>query len=572
MKYNMKVLLTVSPNFSIKMLNEEIANIKRGSCDFTKSVDWRPAAPLGILYLAGALRMAGHNVQICDLHRAFYECRERGYFKENDLSNFFEDYFDSILKTNEIDVLGISGLFNVSSSSVEEIAIRCRQASSSTKIILGGNYPTVMYREILNAGIYDYIVLGEAEKELVWLIDSIRGPFIDKKVYNNPHIVDQKSKSKTNKRAAIIEELDSLPMPAWDLLPYIDGYIENSISAKRVGSLTDKKSVIRSASIFTTRGCPMRCTFCAAHSTHGRRIRAHSIKYIMRHIDWLIDNYDINNLLFQDDMFNFSSKRTKEFCKTLFERYRGRFNLEFPNGLAVWKLDEELIVNLKRAGMKSCTVAVESGNEYVQKNILKKNLDLNLIKVKIKLLKKHDIKVRAFYIVGFVGETIKMINDTVDFAVDLNIDWSEVKIFTPLVGSEMHEIARKNGYIVGDMSEHVYGRSSVRTPDFNPEQVKDIQYDANIRINFLNNKFLKEKKYEEAERTFRGLLRNFPNHPFAQWGLWRALEGQGKTKEANEAIEELCKLADESKDSRILLEKYHIGLSPTSGKAYYTND
>ena len=559
----MKILLAVSPNFSIKMLEEEIVNIKKGYCDFTKSVDWRPAVPLGILYLAGALRQAGHEVQIYDLHREFYECRKQGYFKEYGLTDFFEYYFDNFLKNNKIDALGISGLFNVSSSTVKEMGARCKRASSSTRIIMGGNYPTIMYREILNAGVCDYIVLGEAEKELVWLLERIRDPFIDREVGNNPHIVDRKCMDKPNKKAAIIEDLDTLPIPAWDLLPYVKDYTGDSIDAERVGSPTNKRSV-RSAPIFTTRGCPMRCTFCAAHGTHGRGIRAHSIDYTMNHIDWLVDNFDINNLLIQDDVFNFLPERTIEFCKAIFERYQDRFNLEFPNGLATWKLDEESIVNLKRAGMQSCTVAIESGNEYVQKYILKKNLNLDLVKEKIELLKKHEIRVRAFYIVGFVDETIEMMDDTVQFALDLNIDWSEVKIFTPLVGSEMYDLAREKGYLVGDMSEHVYGRSCVRTPDFSPEQVKDIQYDANIRINFLNNKFLREKKYEEAEQIFRGLLRNFPNHLFAQWGLWQALQGQEKSEEAMEAFKKLRKLTDASEDLRKLLEKYHIWLPSAS--------
>ena len=553
----MKVLLVVSPNFSIKMLKEEIDNLKRGDCDFTKSVDWRPAAPIGILYLAGSLRSTGYDVEIYDFHRAFYICREQGYFKENDLSDFFEDYFENILKNKKIDVLGISSLFNVSSSTVEEMGKICRRVLPSAKIITGGHYPTNMYREILKKGICDYIILGEAEKELVWLLDHIKNPDIEQKINDHPHIVGLKCIDNADKKPAFISNLDSLPMPAWDLLPQVEEYIGNSIDAERIGSST-KKDAVRSASIFTTRGCPMRCTFCAAHKTHGRTIRVHSIDYIMDHIDWLVDNYNINNLLIQDDMFNFSSKRTIEFCKRLFEKYRDRFDLEFPNGLAIWKLDEESIINLKKVGMRSCTIAIESGNKYVQKHILKKNLNLNLVKKKIELLKKHDIKTRAFFIVGFVGETIEMMNDTIEFAIDLNMDWSEVKVLTPLVGSEMYEIAKEKNYLVGDMSEHVYGRASVMTPDFNPEQVKDIQYGANIRINFLNNRCLTEKKYENAELIFRGLLRNFPNHLFAQWGLWEALKGQKKIKEAAKALKKLREMTDESEKNRVLLEKYDI--------------
>ena len=558
-KAQMKVLLVVSPNFSIKMLEEEIDNLAQGSSDFTRSVDWRPAAPLGILYIAGALRRAGHDVEIYDLHRAFYMCRGEGYLSQNGLSDFFRDYFDSILESNEIDVLGISCLFNVSSSTVEEMGLRCRLVSPSTKIVLGGHYPTSMYREVLKAGFCDYIVLGEAEEEFVWLLDHLGDQLVDEKISNNPNVVDLKGVDYPDRRAAIIGDLNGLAMPAWDLLPDAMDYITNSIDAERAGSSMEEKTV-RAASIFTTRGCPMRCTFCAAHGVHGRRVRAHSIEYVMNNIDWLVNNYEINNLLIQDDMFNFTAERTIEFCEALVSKYGDRFDLEFPNGLAVWKLNEELIINLKRAGLKSITIAVESGSPYVQKHLLKKNLNLSLVKEKVELLKKHDIGVRAFYIVGFVGETMEMMQETVQFALDLDIDWSELKAFVPLAGSEMYDIAKEKGYLVGDTSEHVYGRGSIETPEFTPKQVEDVRYDANIRINFLNNSYLKRRKYANAEQTFRRLLKNFPNHLFAQHGLWRALDGQGKTDDSEEALNRLIGLSNESENNRLLLDKYQIKL------------
>jgi radical SAM superfamily enzyme YgiQ (UPF0313 family) len=554
-----KILLVLSPNYSIKILQKEIDDIKSGNRDFTKSVDWRISAPLGILYIAGTMRKFGYNVQIYDLHRAFYLCRENGYFKEKNLSNFFEDFFEDFLKNNKIDVLGISCLFNVASTTVEEMGVRCKKISPKTIIVLGGHYPTNMYHEILRKGVCDYVILGEAEEEFVWLLNNLNEPLLKNKIYKNPHIVDLKSINNPDKNSAIIQNLDTLAMPAWDLLPNVEDYIERSLHAERFGTTLNKKR-IKSAGILTTRGCPMGCTFCAAHAVHGRKMRVHSIDYIMKHIDWLVDNYDINHLLIEDDMFNFSTERTIQFCNAIFEKYSNHFTIEFPNGLAVWNLNEDVISHLKKIGLKTVTIAIESGNQYVQKNIIKKNLDLSLIKQKVELLKKYNIDVRAFYIVGFVGETLKMMRDTIKFALDLNIDWSEIKIFTPLVGSEMYNTAKVKGYLIGDTSEHVYGRCRIRTPDFTPRQVEDLQYDANIRINFINNKNLKEGKFDVAESVFSKLLSVYPNHLFAQWGLWKALEGQEKKEEAEQALKKLIDMSKRNKKNRFLLKKYNIQL------------
>jgi len=556
----MNILLVIPPNFSIKMLKEEIDNLKKGTCDFTKSVDWSIAFPIGSLYIASLLKQYDFNVEIIDIHRKFSLCRENGYFlkEEKDLFTFFEDHFSTFLNDKSIDFVGISCLFNVISTTVDTIASIIKQVHSKTKIVAGGHFPTNMYKEIMPKEHFDYIILGEAEEQMLWFAKNFYNPSLNSLIRDNPHIVDLNSYELDTKRPAMIENLDSLPAPNLNLLPYANDYIINSIDSERVGSNLDKKR-LKSISIFTSRGCPMKCSFCAAHKVHGRKIRDHSVDYMINYIDSLIIKYDINNLLIQDDMFNYSKKRTLHFCNKFHSKFGERFNIEFPNGLAVWNIDEEVILSLKKIGLKSVTIAVESGSKYVQKEILKKNLNLNLVKEKVNLLKKYNIGVRAFYVIGFIGETINMMEETISFALDLNIDWSEIKIFTPLAGSEMYYIAKKNRILVEDTSEHVFGRCAISTPEFTSEMVKNIQYDGNIRVNFLNNKFLKDKRYDEAEQTFKGLIKKFPNHFFAHWGLWTALNAQGKSKLADDELYKLKKLSS-IEGNKCLINKYNINI------------
>lgn len=344
---NPEVVLIASPQYSIKMLEEEIENKKRGHSDFTKDVDWRISTPLGLLYIAGMLKKNNYNVKIYDLHKAFYACRENGYFKQRNLSDFMKEHLEEVLIKDSPKVLGISCLFNVASTSVEEIVKRSKKISPEIKIVLGGHYPTREYKKILKNRDTDYIILGEAEEQFKWLIDNIDNSSLEEKIMENPHIVNLQSMDNKDKRAAVIENLDSLAFPSLELLEDYEDYIQNSIHTERIGSSLRKKK-IRSAQIFTTRGCPMECTFCAAHGVHGKRVRAHSIDYMMRYIDELVEKHDINNLLIEDDLFNFSEKRTMEFCNKLHEKYNGRFNVEFPNGLAIWNLNDGIIEGLKK--------------------------------------------------------------------------------------------------------------------------------------------------------------------------------------------------------------------------------
>ena len=455
-------------------------------------------------------------------------------------------------------MLGISCLFNVDSTTIEEMGRICKDSSPQTSIVIGGHYPTNEWRDVLEKKVCNYVILGEAEEEFVWLLNNMGDPLLREKIFNNPYVVDIECIDNSNKKPAIIQDLDALPMPAWDLLPHHEEYIAKSLHSDRMGSAIAEKE-FRSAGIMTSRGCPMRCTFCAAHKVHGRKTRVHSVDYMMQHIQYLVDNYDINNLLIEDDMFNLFPKRTTEFCNVLRKKFGNRFTIEFPNGLALWTLNEEIVENLKSIGLKTATIAIESGNQYVQNNILKKKLDLDVVKDKVRLLKKHDIKIRAFFIIGLVGETIEMMEETINFAQDLNIDWCEFKVFTPLVGSEMHAIAKEKGYLIGDTSEHIYGRCRIKTPDFTPAQVEELRYDANIRINFLNNSSLKRNNFDKAEKIFLKLLNVYPDHLFAQWGLWKSLEGEGKKVEAKSALERVIQLS-KNKENMLLLERYKIKL------------
>ena len=558
-----KILLICSPNYSIHMLNEEIDNIRGATSDFTSAVDWRPALPLGILYLAATLRKNNIKVEILDLHLLFNNCRINGYFIKNNLDDFFKDHLEKYLIKNKQEIVGISSLFNVSFTSVAEIAKRTKKTNNDIKVVLGGHFPTNEFKTIFkNKNINcDYIVLGEGELALTELIKNIGTNNINNLVAQHSHIVDVNTFNKDNKNKGMITDLDELPEPAYDMLPELDEYIMNSLHSQRMGSEIIEQ--VKSIALYTSRGCPLQCTFCASHGVHGRKFRSHSIDYLIDHIDDLVKKYDVNQLLIEDDMFNISKKRTIEFCKRLVDKYGERFSLEFPNGLACWLLDDEVIKWLKKAGMKTITVAVESGSNYVQWNILKKRLKLDKIKEVVNLLKENDIHTRGFFIVGFIGETLEQMEETIQFASDLDLDWAEIKILTPLAGSEMYDLAISNGYLDNEnesFSEHVYGRSCLNTPEFTAEQVKQVQYDGNIRVNFLNNRALRLGKFTEAEITFSKLVKNYPNHFLAHWGLWKSLLGQSKYDEANEVQNSLKTLCEENEDNYQLINKYKLGL------------
>ena len=186
----MKILLITPPNYSIKMLEEEVSIIKTGYSDFTKSVDWGIAIPLGSLYLAAAARKAGYNdIELYDLHRQFLVCRENGYFLTNRLVDFFDEYVGEKVEKERYDIIGLSCLFNVQESTSIEI-IRNIRAHSKARIVVGGNWPTNKYKDMVSQGIGDYLVLGEGEYEFIKLIHHIENGSVANALRNERHIID----------------------------------------------------------------------------------------------------------------------------------------------------------------------------------------------------------------------------------------------------------------------------------------------------------------------------------------------------------------------------------------------
>ena len=206
-------------------------------------------------------------------------------------------------------------------------------------------------------------------------------------------------------------------------------------------------------------------------------MRLHSLDHIFAEIDKLVKAYDINLLLLEDDIFNFNRKRTIDFCKGLIDRWGNRFEIEFPNGIYIPTLDDEVVGWLSRAGVKDVHIAVESGHQYTLTNIVKKGgLTLEKIKKAIDILNKYDIIIRNFFIIGFPGETKEMIRKSLQFAADLNSDWTSIFIASPIHGSDLYRIAHEEGYLDNSKNDknklenRHYLRSTLKTKEKDDEK------------------------------------------------------------------------------------------------------
>ena len=290
-------------------------------------------------------------------------------------------------------------------------------------------------------------------------------------------------------------------------------------------------------------------------------MRLHSLEHIFSEIDKLVKAYDINLLLIEDDIFNFNRKRTIEFCKGLIDRWGNRFEIEFPNGIYIPTLDDEVVKWLSRAGLKDVHIAVESGHQYTLTNIVKKGgLTLEKVKKVVDVLNKYDIIIRNFFIIGFPGETKEMIKKSLQFAADLNSDWSCIFIATPIHGSDLYKMAQDEGYLGNGKSklenQHRL-QATIETKDFTTKEIEELQYDANLQINFMNNRNLINKRYDRAEALYGDLIRLYPDHLFGNYCYWQSLVGQNKLKDSK-IIENKLRVLLKNSNNIKYVKKYNL--------------
>ena len=354
------------------------------------------------------------------------------------------------------DIVGISSIFSMFERDATEVATLVKSIDPNIIVVLGGVTATLpeIYEPLLKAtSCYDVMVRGEGEvifgeilshyckeRHIIENIDEIKGiayKTTDEIVSTAPQ--------------RFITDLDSLPFPALELLN-IDKTIGNKFYSRWRNSPANKKSF----PIFTSRGCPYNCCFCSVHSQVGFVHRAYSIEYVLKLMRKCIEDFGINHFHFEDDNLTLDVDRAKRLFK---EMEQLQISWDTPNGVRADKLDDEMIRLMIASGITSLSIAAESGNERIRTEIIHKNLKTENIIEAIQICDKYDLPCIVFFVLGFPGETIDDIRETIQFAKRISELYGTINmifIANPLPGTELNREALKNGYIKKDLENSDY--------------------------------------------------------------------------------------------------------------------
>ena len=408
-----------------------------------------------------------HDVQIIDAN----------------MDNLSRKDFSERIRKSSLDVLGISITTNEYAESGLIAAEIAKKTLPNVKVIVGGVGAMSNPNPIINSPNVDFEVVGEGEyafRELCEFLDG-KGNFPEKGVWykENEKVIERG-------RTDFIQDLNKLPLPSYNLVNFMK--YATQIQRESV----DRPRGMPYARIITSRGCPFNCCFCEVSSISGKKVRFRSLESITKEIEWMIKDYGIKALMFDDDNLTVNKERAKNLFRTMAER---KYNLKWNDpATAVFTLDDEMLDLMKESGCEYLGIAIESGSQRVLKDIIHKPVDLKKTKDIIRKVKERGIDVALNFIVGFPGETWGEIRQTFKYAEEIEADYCRFFIATPLPNTELYRMAKEKNLLREDFDfgKHLWTDGWLKSNEFRHQDLKVLRAYEWDRINFSSPEKIKK--------------------------------------------------------------------------------
>lgn len=352
---------------------------------------------------------------------------------------------DSNIKASIFDCLGsdlsVDGL--VEGLKREKIDIVFIRTSTSTfkwdtsvseRIKKEINAPTVFFgphvnvapEDIITNPHVDALILGEPEYTIKEIAEKGFGDIPGLWYKKGGEII-------RNTRKVIIDDLDKLPFPAWDLFPY---------TRYTVGTIMPDASP--TLFMLTSRGCPFSCSYCPYPVAQGTKYRKRSAQNVLDEFRYLAERFNAKNLVIRDAEFTLDRNRVEDICKGLIASGN---KISWRCETRVDTLDEELIGLMRMAGCIGINMGIESNSEKVCKNVGRKPLDAVHTKNIIRKCRELGIHTFCFFIIGLPGDDAQSVLDTIKYSITLGADISQFTVATPYLGTGLKKWAEENNYI-----------------------------------------------------------------------------------------------------------------------------
>jgi anaerobic magnesium-protoporphyrin IX monomethyl ester cyclase len=385
--------------------------------------------PLGLAYIAAVIK-DHHDVRVIDFNV------EKESWKRYQYGAF--------------DVVGIS--VDTTRYPVAAGIARLAKEQGAT-VVMGGPHVSFLDAEALESGVVDYVVRNEGEYSFLSLLEflSNRTPFERLKGIS----CRRNGEIRRTPDAPFIRDLDSLPLPARELLPL------RMYNEKMNGRLT--------TTLITSRGCPFKCDFCSSSQFFGVRWRARSVESIIEEIELLHDRYGYRALSFVEDNFTLDPDRAVGLSAAMI---RKGWKLLWGAWSRVDSIvrNPRMIETMARAGFRWTFLGFESGNQEVLDGYGKRARVQDALEA-MRILDDNGVGVTGSFILGALDETSDMMGETIDFAKRLDPCRAQFSILTPYPGTRLYEKV-KDRLLTRNWEKYNGGYPTIRLDHVSPEEMR----------------------------------------------------------------------------------------------------
>jgi anaerobic magnesium-protoporphyrin IX monomethyl ester cyclase len=353
--------------------------------------------PLGLGYIAAYLKKYNISVDLVDC--TFLS--ERQALKR--------------IKRSNPEIIGIYSMFSMKNKAIQMAKIL---RENCELLVAGGPLPTTKPEDFLQN--FDVAVIGEGEETMLELVHCVE---TNSNLFGVKGIAyKENSKIRINPSRQFIQNLDSIPFPTRELF---DNQAYKNYYAKKFGYTI--------TSMITSRGCPFNCDFCS-RPVFGNQLRTRSAANIVDEMEALQAlRYD--RIWFADDCFTLNRERLIDVCD---EVVRRGIKIDWECLSRVDAIDKEVTDKMKQAGCVRVFFGIESGNDHILA-LMKKQITVEQARKAVQIIRQSNVKVGAFFIVGYPGENEETVLYTVKFASSLPLDYLSFTLPYPIPGTPLYD-------------------------------------------------------------------------------------------------------------------------------------
>jgi anaerobic magnesium-protoporphyrin IX monomethyl ester cyclase len=370
--------------------------------------------PTSLLCLAAYARREGHSVVIIDA--------QAEVLTDEEVSERVGHYGPTLcgitFMTNQVEI-------------VRHLVAKLKERNPGLKLVAGGIHASILPAEAKALG-FDFCVVGEGEVTLVQLLSAIENQT------STDDIEGLWTSSSQYRPRQMVPDLDSLPLPAWDLVP-VDTY---SVSQP------DFRYTLESGvclTISTSRGCPYNCAFCCSHGVYGRSHRTRSPRHIADEIEMLYRKHDVRKFFLVDESILANPERAEGLADEILRR---NLKIEFASSARVSDrgVNIETLTKMRKAGMVRVDFGVESGSQNIL-NDIRKGITIRQVKDAHRIAHEAGMRTTTLMIAGHLEEDWEDILDSLELVAKIGTDYPEFGPMTPYPGTEAYSKALEEGWI-----------------------------------------------------------------------------------------------------------------------------